>query len=226
MLAGEDAGGALVEAADLALSELVEQQLALLVEGLGGDDLAAEIAEVGEPVAGVEGELGVDLLAQTLGECGAGAGGGDGDLEIAATDDGGEVEVAEGWVVDGVAEDIVGDGLVVDGAVDGRIVGGGHDEEVVFVGHVARFEGALLVVELAGRGELEDALAGVRGDDGDVGVGAAEGLDLGLGQSAGSDDQAAAASEFEEDRKEIHVLLHHSLRRGIAGVGMVFVTRQ
>src|SRR6202043_3741691 len=79
VLAGEDAGGALVEAADLALGELVEEQLALLVERLHLDDLAAEVAEVGEPVAGVERELGVDLLPQLLGESGAGAGGGDGD---------------------------------------------------------------------------------------------------------------------------------------------------
>src|SRR5258708_766742 len=91
VLAGEHAGGALVEAADLATGELVEEELALVVEGLGCDNLAAEIAEVGEPVAGVEGELGVDLLTQALGEGGAGAGGGDGDLEIAAADDGGEV---------------------------------------------------------------------------------------------------------------------------------------
>ena len=208
VLAGEDAGGALVEAADLALGELVEEELALVVEGLGGDDLAAEIAEVGEPVAGVEGELGVDLLAELLGEGGAGAGGGDGDLEVAAADDGGEVEVAEGWVVDGVAEDVGGDGLVVDGAVDGGVVGGGDDEEVVGfgIGHVAGGVGALLVVDFAGGGEVQNALAGVRGDDGDVGVGGAEGVDLGLGQVAGTDDEAAAAGELEEDGEEIHAV--------------------
>ena len=206
VLAGEDAGGALVEAADLAAGELVEEQLALVVEGLGGDDLAAEIAEVGEPVAGVEGELGVDLLAQALGEGGAGAGGGDGDLEVAAADDGGEVEVAEGWVVDGVAEDVGGDGLVVDGAVDGGVVGGGDDEEVVGfgVGHVAGGVGALVAVISPAAARSRDALAGVGGDDGDVGVGGAERFDLGLGQIAGSDDEATAAGELEEDGEEGH----------------------
>ena len=107
---GEGAGGALIVAADLALGELVEEQAAGFVEGLGGDDFAAEVAEVGEPVAGVERELGVDLFAEALGEGGRVSGGGDGDLEVAAADDGREVEVAEGWVVDGVAEDVVGGG--------------------------------------------------------------------------------------------------------------------
>ena len=120
----------MVVAADFALGEFVEEQAAGFVEGLGGDDLAAEIAEVGEPVAEVEGELGVDLLAEALGEGRAGSGGGDGDLQVSAADYGREVEVAEGWVVDGVAEDTFFGGFVEDGAVDGGDVGGGYDEEV------------------------------------------------------------------------------------------------
>ena len=68
--AGHGAGGAGVEAADVTLGELMEEELALFVEGLGGDDLAAEVAEIGEPVAEVEGELGVDLFAEALGEGG------------------------------------------------------------------------------------------------------------------------------------------------------------
>jgi hypothetical protein len=224
VLAGEDAGGALVEAADLAAGELVEEELAFVVEGLGGDDLAAEIAEVGEPVAGVEGELGVDLFAQALREGGAGACGGDGDLKVAATDDGGELEVAEGWVVDGVAEDVGGDGLVVDGAVDGGVVGGGDDEEEVGfgIGDVAGGVGALVVVDLAGGGEVENALAGVGGDDGDVGVGGAEGFDLGLGEVAGTEDEATASGELEEDGEKVHdgVLIDHSPRIVFARAGL------
>ena len=70
VFAGEGAGGAAVVAADFAGGELVEEEAAGFVEGFGGYYFAAEVAEVGEPVAGVEGELGVDLLAEALGEGG------------------------------------------------------------------------------------------------------------------------------------------------------------
>ncbi len=103
MSAGVGAAGACVEAADLAGGEGVEELFALLVEGLELKDFAAEIAELGEPLAGVEGEGFVDFLAQALGERGGVAGGGDGDLEVAAADDGGKVEVAVGRIIYGVA---------------------------------------------------------------------------------------------------------------------------
>ena len=179
MFAGEGAGGALVVAADFALGELVEEPLALFVEGLGCDYFAAEIAEVGEPVSGVEGELGVDLFAQALGEGGAGSGGGDGDLEISAADHGWEVEVAEGWVVDRVAEDTFFGGFSEDGSVDGGVVGGRYYEEVS--GEITLLIGALMELELAGCGPVEDTVAGLRSDDGDLSVGRLERLDLGLG---------------------------------------------
>jgi hypothetical protein len=50
---------------------VVEQLLAGLVQGLQLEDFAAQVAELGEPVAGVERQQGVDLLAQALGERGA-----------------------------------------------------------------------------------------------------------------------------------------------------------
>src|SRR5579871_1463486 len=109
----------------------MEQEAAGFVEGFGGHYFAAEVPEVGEPVSEVEGELGVEILAELLGESGAGSSGGDGDLEVSAADYGGEVEVAEGWVVDGVAEDAFFGGFGEDGSVDGGVVGGGYDEEGV-----------------------------------------------------------------------------------------------
>ena len=105
MLAGVGAGGARVEAADFALGEGVEELLAGVVERLELKDLAAQVAELGEPGAEVEREGGVELLAQALGERGGFASGGDGDLQIAAADDRGEEEVAVGRVVDRIAED-------------------------------------------------------------------------------------------------------------------------
>ena len=130
MATGEGARGAGVVAADFAAGELVEEFLARVVERFELEDFAAEAAEFGEPVAGVEREQGVDLLAEALGERGAVAGGGDGDLEVAAADDGREVEVAEGRIVDGVDEDAGGFGFGKDGAVGGGDVGCGDGEEL------------------------------------------------------------------------------------------------
>ena len=58
------ARGAGVVAADLSAGELVEQLLAGFVQGLELEHFAAEVAEFGEPVAGIEREQRVDLLAQ------------------------------------------------------------------------------------------------------------------------------------------------------------------
>ena len=203
--AGHGARGAGVIAADVALGQLVKEEFAFLVEGFGGNDLTAKVAEVGEPVAEVQGELGVDLLAQALGEGGGCAGGGDGYLEVAAADDGREVEVAEGWVVDGVAEDVGGLGFCEDGAVDGGVVGCGDDEEVA--SEVAWGEGALMPKDFAGGVEFLDGGAGVGGDDGDAGVGGAEAFDLGFGEVACADDDARAGGELEKDGEKVHLPL-------------------
>ena len=163
MFTGEGAGRALIVTADVALGELVEEPLALFVERLSGYNLAAEIAEVGEPVAGVERELGIDLFAQPLSESGAGTGGGDGDLEISATDDGREVEVAEGWIVDGIADDVFCGGLVKDRAINCRDIGGGDDEKVSCEITFGVF--TLMPFELTGGGEVCDAFGGCWSDD-------------------------------------------------------------
>ena len=57
-------------------------------------------------------------------------GGGDGDLQVAAADHGGEVEVAEGRIVDGVDQDAGGFSFGEDSAIDGGDVGCGDDEEL------------------------------------------------------------------------------------------------
>jgi len=166
----------LVVAADLSLGELVQEETPLLVEGLGGYDLAAEVAEVGEPVAEVERELLVEVFAELLGERGRVAGGGDGDLEVSAANDGRAVEVAEGRVVDGVAEDSGSGGLGEDSAVDGRVIGGSDNEEGSC--EVALLIETLMKRELAGGGLFIDGFAGFWCDDGHGCVGGAEGGDL------------------------------------------------
>jgi hypothetical protein len=105
----------------------MEKLVARIVQRFELEDFAAQVAEFGEPVAGVEGEDGVDLLAQALGEGWRVASGRDGDLQVAAADYGRKVEVAEGRIVDRVDEDAGGFGFGEDGAIDGGNVGCGDD---------------------------------------------------------------------------------------------------
>ena len=130
MAAGECAGGASVEATEFAAGELVEKLAAGIVGGLALQYLAAEIAQLGEPITGVKWKERVDLLTQTLGQSGTCACGGDGNLQVSATDDGGEVEVAEGWIVHRIDEDSRSFCFGKDGAIDCWIVGCGDDKEV------------------------------------------------------------------------------------------------
>jgi hypothetical protein len=174
----EQAGGALIVAADPTLGELVQEETAGLVERLGGDDFAAEIAEVSEPFAEVKRELFVQLLAELLGQRGRVSCGRDGDLQVAAADNRREVEVAERRVVDGVAKDALLCSLGENGAVNRRVVGGGDDEEGS--SEVAFFIVTLEEGQFACGGLLADGLAGLRCDDRDSGVSGAEGGDLRL----------------------------------------------
>ena len=111
MLARQHARGAGVVAADLALRQLMKQPLPLLIQRLHLRDLAAKIAQIGQPVADIERQLRVDLFAQPLGERRACSGGRNGDLKIAAPNDRREVEVAKRRIVDRVADDIFLRGL-------------------------------------------------------------------------------------------------------------------
>jgi len=126
---GEQSRRALVIAADLSLRELVKNEAASLVERFGSDDLAAELPEISEPVAEVERELLVEILAELLREGRRVSRGRDRDLEVSSPNDGGEVEVTEGRIVDSVAEHPGRCGLGEDGAIDSRVVGRSDDEE-------------------------------------------------------------------------------------------------
>jgi len=80
VFAGEGAGGAGVIAAYLAAGEGVEELVAGFVQRFKLEDFATEVAELGEPVAGVEREEFVDFFSEFLCKRGGVAGGGDGDL--------------------------------------------------------------------------------------------------------------------------------------------------
>ena len=97
--------------------------------------LLAFLREVCEPTGVFGTEGGFHFFAEAAGEGRAGSSGGDGDLQLAAADHRGVVEVAEGWDVDDVAEHVALAGFTVDGVVDFGRIGGGNDEEhVVEVG--------------------------------------------------------------------------------------------
>jgi len=193
---------ALVVAADLALGQFVQDEAALFVERFGSDDLAAQVAEVGEPVTEVERQLLVEVLAKLLGQRVLVAGGGEFDLQVSAADDGGKVEVAEWRVVDGVAEDPGCGGLREDCAVDCGIVRRGDDEEGP--GEVTLAVGAAVEREFTCGGLLDDGVAGLGRDNSYGGVCGTERCDLRLSEMAGADDDSASAGELEEDRKQRH----------------------
>lgn len=75
MLTRQHARGTGIVAADLALRQLVEQPLPLLIQRLHLHNLAAKVAQIGKPVTRVERQLCIDLLAQPLGKRWAGPGG-------------------------------------------------------------------------------------------------------------------------------------------------------
>src|SRR6185437_13667265 len=127
---------------------------------------------------------------------------GDGDLQIAATDDRREVEVAEGRVVDGVDKDTGGFGFGEHGAVDGGIVGGGDGEELR--GEIAVLVFAEMQRNLARVSERGDAVIRLGRDDGDARVRGEQRFDLRLSELARADDGAWARGELEEDGEERH----------------------
>src|SRR5580704_17205323 len=114
MLTGQHARGTRLVSADLTLSQLVEQPLPLVIQRLHLRDLAAKIAQVGQPVAGVERQLRVDLLAQSLGERGACAGGRDSDLKVPPPYHRRKIKITKPWIIHRVAEDILLSGFFVD----------------------------------------------------------------------------------------------------------------
>src|SRR5258705_11820189 len=82
MLTRQQARWAPLVAADLALSQLMKQPLPFIIQRLRLRHLTPEIAQVGQPVAGVERQLRIDLFAQSLGERWTRSGRRDSDLKI------------------------------------------------------------------------------------------------------------------------------------------------
>jgi len=101
----------------------------------------ALLREVLEPcrVFGAEGSF--HFFAEAVRQRRAGTGGGDGDLQLAAADYGGVVEIAERGDIDDIAEYIAFACFTVDSAMDFRGVGCGDDQEHVV--EIGGAEGAL-----------------------------------------------------------------------------------
>ena len=154
----------------MALGELMEQELAVFSGLIGGEDVAAELAEILQPGSEVRGKLFVDFAAQALRERGTFAGGGDGDLQIAASDYRAEVEVAVRRVVDRVAEDVAGYGFFINGRVYSGVIGCGYYQKY-FV-EIGGLEIALMEFNMALLGECGDVGMNARRDDAQFCLGA------------------------------------------------------
>src|SRR6185437_13571764 len=108
----------------------MQEQAAFFTARMGGENLAAQLTEPGQPGAEIARQLLIDFAPQALRDSRAFAGGGDGDLQVAAADDRSKKEIAVGYVVDAVAQDAPRDGGAIDLRVDFRRAGGGDDNEV------------------------------------------------------------------------------------------------
>lgn len=122
------------------------------------------------------GEEVFEFLSCVCGVCGAVAVGADSDLQWAPVQDGGDVEVAKGRLVDNVAEDFEGLAIFVDLAVEGFIVCRGDDEQgadevVLGVAADNQFDVGLFAFGLEG-------FVDVGCDDDDPCTGGAKGADL------------------------------------------------
>src|ERR1700680_4601297 len=106
MLTGEHARRTLLVPADLALSQLMKQPLPLVVQRLHLRNLATKVAQVGQPVAGVERKLRIDLFPQSLGERGARSGGRDSNLKTPPPYHRRKIKIAKRRIIHRIAEDI------------------------------------------------------------------------------------------------------------------------
>jgi hypothetical protein len=202
MLPRKQPGRALIVGADLALREFVKDEPPRLVERFGGDNLAAQISEICEPLAHVQGKLSVQFLPKLLGEGRGVSGGRDRDLEVSTPDDGWEVEVAEGRVIDSVAKHAASGRLGKDGPVDHWIVGRGNHEEGSV--QIAGLIGSALKRDLSRFGHSRNSFVYSGSDHSDGGVRRSKGFDLGLSQLTGADDYAWSGSELEKEGEEGH----------------------
>ena len=112
--------------------ELMQQRFALFTAGVDLQDISPQLANACQPGTKILGQLRVDFAAQPLRHGGALAGSGDGDLQISASHDGPEEEIAIGNVVDAVAENAAFEGGAIDGGIHFRHVGCG-DHEIMAV---------------------------------------------------------------------------------------------
>lgn len=117
----------------------VEEAFALLRIHVCGVEFIAGIAEAGEPLFVLGAELVFELFSEALGEGGALSSGGDGDLERAALNDGGVVEITEGGNVHDVAEDGAARCFFEDAFVEfGGGCGGDDQEHTIEIGWFER----------------------------------------------------------------------------------------
>ena len=160
-------------------------------------DSFAHASQPGRPRFIFRAELLLQFLADILRKGWTIASGGDGDLEFAAADHGGRVEIAVAGIVHGVAQSAGLARLFINSAVDLFRVGCGDDKEISFCHAWTIFKREVL--ETALMRPQPDAWRNLRREHGDVCGGAEHSFDLLLRDQAASDDEDFVAFEFEEN---------------------------
>jgi hypothetical protein len=184
--------------ANFAVSEEMEETLALFGRRMLCHDFATSVADQVQPVGNAIVEALFNFLPKPLGHCGAFPGSRDGDLEIAAADDSGKIKIAVGRIVHGIAEDAEALGFDKYGAID-RSVGRGSDGKECAC-EVGKLKFARQPADLSGSGELLYFGICAGRDDGDAGSGFEKRCDLRSCDRAGANDEAWASSELDENR--------------------------
>ena len=127
---------------------------------------------------------------------------GDCNLKIASPNNGREVKVAEGRIIDRIAEDAFFSRFLKDSAVHGGNVRRGHDEKAPC--QVSLSIRSAMVLNLSRSRQIQNPLTCLGSDDRDLGVCSLQRFDLGLGQVSSADDDARAGGKLEEDGEERH----------------------
>jgi hypothetical protein len=175
----------------------MQQGFAALSAGMEGKDVAPKPAEAGKPRAQIAGKLLVDFAAQVLGEGGAFARSGNGDLQVAATHDRAEKEIAIGDVVHAVAEDVSLNYPAINSRVYLRRIRGSDNNKVVV--KVGDFEASLNPFEFPFGREFANFKASLGSNNAKSQSSSEQAANLVARDVACAYQKAAAAIKFEKD---------------------------
>lgn len=143
----------------------------------------------------------LQFFTQTPCQRRASSGGGNGNLQLAAADNRGIVEIAERRHIDDVAKDVAGPRFAVDGAMRLLRIGSSHDQKHAV--EVFGLECPLFEVDFPAFVPLHDCACGARSYNADARARFQEAGDFSFADLARTDNEAAAATQLQKERKEV-----------------------